>query len=64
MDAELHVALGAGQVGYHLADDRRFRERFDIAPTDVDQAAAHTVQWAKQHYGWPGTPDQIRRMLA
>jgi nucleoside-diphosphate-sugar epimerase len=34
-----------------VIDDRRFRERFRLAPTDPDRAAADTVAWAKQHYG-------------
>jgi nucleoside-diphosphate-sugar epimerase len=33
-----------------VVDDRRFRERFRLDPTDVDQAAADTVAWATQHY--------------
>jgi hypothetical protein len=34
-----------------VVDDRRFRERFQRMPEDVDQAAANTVEWARQHYG-------------
>lgn len=34
-----------------VVDDRRFRERFHMAPTNVDQAAAETVEWATRHYG-------------
>lgn len=33
-----------------IVDDRRFRERFRVAPTNIDQAAADTVTWALQHY--------------
>jgi nucleoside-diphosphate-sugar epimerase len=34
-----------------VVDDRRFRGRFRLDPTDVDQAAGETVAWATQHYG-------------
>jgi hypothetical protein len=34
-----------------VVDDRRFRERFRLAPTNVDRAAAETVEWAHRHYG-------------
>ena len=34
-----------------VIDDRRFRERFKQEPTGVDEAAAETVAWARQHYG-------------
>jgi hypothetical protein len=34
-----------------VIDDRRFRDRFQLAPTDVEQAAVDTVAWATQHYG-------------
>jgi uncharacterized protein YbjT (DUF2867 family) len=33
-----------------VVDDRRFRERFGLAPTDPDAAAAATVAWAGAHY--------------
>jgi len=33
-----------------VVDDRRFRERFGLGPTSVDEAAARTVEWAMQHY--------------
>ncbi|MES1254744.1 MAG: NAD-dependent epimerase/dehydratase family protein, partial [Acidobacteriota bacterium] len=33
-----------------VVDDRRFRERFHAAPTEVDRAAASTVEWARAHY--------------
>lgn len=33
-----------------VISDRRFRERFQQKPTDVDQAVAATVAWAEQHY--------------
>jgi nucleoside-diphosphate-sugar epimerase len=34
-----------------VVDDRRFRERFQKMPEDVDPAAAVTVEWALQQYG-------------
>jgi nucleoside-diphosphate-sugar epimerase len=34
-----------------VVDDRRFRERFHMMPTDPDDAASCTVDWAKRHYG-------------
>jgi hypothetical protein len=36
-----------------VVDDRRFRERFQKMPEDVDPAAAVTVEWALQHYDRP-----------
>ena len=33
-----------------VINDRRFRERFQQEPNDVDEAAAATVAWAQQHY--------------
>jgi hypothetical protein len=33
-----------------VVDDRRFRERFRLAPTTVDQVA-NTLDWANRHYG-------------
>jgi nucleoside-diphosphate-sugar epimerase len=33
-----------------VVDDRRFRERFQAKPEDVDRAAASTVEWALRHY--------------
>jgi nucleoside-diphosphate-sugar epimerase len=33
-----------------VVDDRRFRERFRLLPTSVDEAANRTVEWAKRHY--------------
>jgi nucleoside-diphosphate-sugar epimerase len=33
-----------------IVDDRRFRERFGIAPTPADEAAAETVRWATGAY--------------
>ncbi|HLK61211.1 MAG TPA: NAD-dependent epimerase/dehydratase family protein [Chthonomonadaceae bacterium] len=33
-----------------IIEDRRFRERFPQEPTEVDEAAAATVTWARQHY--------------
>jgi len=33
-----------------VVDDRRFRERFPIRPTDPDEAARATVAWATAHY--------------
>ena len=34
-----------------VVDDRRFRERFQVLPDDVDRAATRTVEWALRHYG-------------
>jgi nucleoside-diphosphate-sugar epimerase len=34
-----------------VVDDRRFRQRFGVLPTSVDEGAARTVEWATQHYG-------------
>jgi hypothetical protein len=34
-----------------IVDDRRFRERFKILPTDPNEAARATVDWAKATYG-------------
>jgi nucleoside-diphosphate-sugar epimerase len=33
-----------------VIDDRRFRERFGLAPVDADEAARATVEWAKAAY--------------
>jgi nucleoside-diphosphate-sugar epimerase len=33
-----------------VISDRRFRERFQQAATDVDEAARATVTWARRHY--------------
>lgn len=33
-----------------VVDDRRFRERFAVRPTDPDEAARATVAWASAHY--------------
>jgi nucleoside-diphosphate-sugar epimerase len=33
-----------------VVDDRRFRERFHLGPTNVDEAAARTVEWATTRY--------------
>jgi len=33
-----------------VVDDRRFRERFSVRPTDLDEAARATVAWASAHY--------------
>jgi nucleoside-diphosphate-sugar epimerase len=33
-----------------VVDDRRFRERFPLRPTDPDEAARATVAWATAHY--------------
>jgi nucleoside-diphosphate-sugar epimerase len=33
-----------------VVNDRRFRERFRQQPSGVDEAAAATVSWARQHY--------------
>ena len=37
-----------------VVDDRRFRERFHVSPTHVDEAAARTVEWAARHYQTAG----------
>jgi nucleoside-diphosphate-sugar epimerase len=34
-----------------VMSDRRFRERFGVTPTPLDDGAAATVEWAKRHYG-------------
>jgi hypothetical protein len=34
-----------------VIDDRRFRERFHVAPTDVDHAVIDTGEWVTRHYG-------------
>ncbi len=39
-----------------VISDQRFRERFQVKPTDVDEAAAATVVWAQQHYANSGHP--------
>jgi nucleoside-diphosphate-sugar epimerase len=36
-----------------VLDDRKFRERFRVLPTDVDDAASATVAWARRHYAKP-----------
>jgi hypothetical protein len=36
-----------------IVDDRRFRERFKILPTDADKAARATVYSAKATYAKP-----------
>jgi nucleoside-diphosphate-sugar epimerase len=36
-----------------VIDDRRFRARFRQEPADVDEAAAATVAWAREHYAKP-----------
>lgn len=33
-----------------VVDDRRFRERFNLAPTPLDDAALATWEWAERHY--------------
>jgi hypothetical protein len=33
-----------------MVDDRRFRERFALQPTDAEEAARATVEWAKKTY--------------
>jgi hypothetical protein len=35
----------------YLVDDRRFRSRFQIAPTPIEQGAAATVTWARAAFG-------------
>jgi nucleoside-diphosphate-sugar epimerase len=39
--------------GPFVVDDRQFRSRFSLAPTDPDEAARATVAWARQHYTRP-----------
>jgi nucleoside-diphosphate-sugar epimerase len=39
--------------GPFVVDDRRFRARFPLAPTDPDEAARATVAWARRHYARP-----------
>lgn len=34
-------------------DDRRFRQRFGLAPTPLDQGARETVTWAQEAFGTP-----------
>jgi hypothetical protein len=34
-----------------VVDDRKFRERFDMMPVSVDDAATKTIEWATHHYG-------------
>jgi nucleoside-diphosphate-sugar epimerase len=34
-----------------VVDDRRFRGRFRLPPTDEDRAAADTIEWANRQYG-------------
>jgi nucleoside-diphosphate-sugar epimerase len=41
-----------------VVDDRRFRERFRLAPTSMDEGAQRTVEWARQHYGQASTRNQ------
>lgn len=36
--------------GPFVVDDSRFRARFDVRPTDPDEAARATVAWAREHY--------------
>jgi len=33
-----------------VCDDRRFRERFALTPTSLDEGAAETTAWALKHY--------------
>lgn len=37
-----------------VVDDRRFRERFGVTPTDPDVGAAATVAWAREEFGRAG----------
>lgn len=39
-----------------VVDDHRFRERFGVGPTNVDEAAERTLGWAKEHYRAPLHP--------
>jgi len=36
-----------------IVDDHRFRERFKMLPTDANDAARATVDWAKATYAKP-----------
>ncbi len=36
--------------GPFVVDDRRFRARFELTPTDPDEGARATVAWAREHY--------------
>jgi hypothetical protein len=36
-----------------IVDDRRFRDRFALHPTDADEAARDTVAWAQRAYAAP-----------
>lgn len=39
-----------------VCDDRRFRERFEVLPTDPVAGARATVEWARATYGSRGAP--------
>jgi nucleoside-diphosphate-sugar epimerase len=39
--------------GPFVVDDSRFRARFGLAPTELDDAARSTVAWARGHYASP-----------
>jgi nucleoside-diphosphate-sugar epimerase len=39
--------------GPFVVDDSRFRKRFGLLPTDLDEAARATVAWAREHYAKP-----------
>jgi len=38
-------------------DDRRFRDRFGVVPTSIDEGAERTARWAVQQYGRPAGRD-------
>jgi nucleoside-diphosphate-sugar epimerase len=38
-----------------VVNDQRFRERFNLTPTDLDEGAGATVAWARRHYRGPSS---------
>jgi hypothetical protein len=39
-----------------VVDDCKFRERFNVMPLGVDDAAAETIEWATRQYGHAAAP--------